>query len=45
MLAQFGTVEAIEIDPAAREIASQRLGKPVGAAPLPALTGGRARRL
>jgi len=39
MLAQFGTVEAIEIDPAAREIASQRLGKPVGAAPLPALTG------
>ncbi|SDA34724.1 class I SAM-dependent methyltransferase [Sphingomonas sp. NFR15] len=39
MLAQFGTVEAIEIDPAAREIASQRLGKPVGAAPLPTLTG------
>jgi SAM-dependent methyltransferase len=39
MLAKFGTVEAIEIDPAAREIASQRLGRPVGAAPLPALTG------
>jgi len=39
MLAQFGTVEAIEIDPAAREIASQRLGQPVGSAPLPALTG------
>jgi len=39
MLAKFGTVEAIEIDPAAREIASQRLGRPVGSAPLPALTG------
>jgi len=39
MLAKFGTVEAIEIDPAAREIASQRLGQPVGSAPLPALTG------
>ena len=39
MLAQFGTVEAIEIDPAAREIASERLGRPVGDAPLPALPG------
>jgi SAM-dependent methyltransferase len=39
MLAQFGSVDAIEIDPAARAIASQRLGKPVGDAPLPALTG------
>jgi SAM-dependent methyltransferase len=39
MLAQFGSVEAIEIDAAARAIASQRLGKPVGNAPLPALTG------
>jgi SAM-dependent methyltransferase len=39
MLAKFGRVEAIEIDPAAREIASQRLGQPVGSAPLPALTG------
>ncbi len=38
MLASFGTVDAIEIDPAARDIASQRLGKPVGAAPLPSLT-------
>jgi len=37
MLAEFGTVDAIEIDPAARGIASQRLGKPVGAAPLPGL--------
>jgi SAM-dependent methyltransferase len=39
MLGAFGTVEAIEIDPAARAIASERLGKPVGAAPLPELTG------
>ena len=39
MLGSFGTVDAIEIDPAAREIASQRLGQPVGSAPLPALTG------
>lgn len=39
MLARFGTVEAIEIDPAARAIASARLGKPVGDAPLPELTG------
>ncbi len=37
MLAAFGSVEAIEIDPAARAIASQRLGRPVGASPLPAL--------
>ena len=35
MLAGFGEIDAIEIDPAAREIASARLGKPVGAAPLP----------
>ncbi len=39
MLATFGEVDAIEIDPAAREIASERLGKPVGAAPLPELPG------
>ena len=39
MLSGFGTVEAIEIDPAARAIASQRLGRPVGDAPLPALPG------
>jgi SAM-dependent methyltransferase len=39
MLAQFGEVDAIEIDPAARAIASERLGKPVGAAPLPELPG------
>ncbi|WP_066778256.1 class I SAM-dependent methyltransferase [Sphingomonas sp. CCH5-D11] len=39
MLAQFGTVDAIEIDPAARDVAGKRLGKPVGAAPLPTLPG------
>jgi len=39
MLQQFGTVDAIEIDPAARAIASKRLGKPVGDAPLPMLPG------
>ena len=39
MLARFGEVDAIEIDPAAREIAAKRLGKPVGDAPLPELTG------
>jgi SAM-dependent methyltransferase len=39
MLAAFGSVEAIEIDPAAREIAAERLGRPVSNAPLPALPG------
>jgi SAM-dependent methyltransferase len=39
MLAEFGGIDAIEIDPAAREIASERLGKPVGGAPLPELPG------
>jgi SAM-dependent methyltransferase len=39
MLARFGTVDAIEIDPAARAIASERLGRAVGNAPLPALPG------
>ncbi|WP_267394795.1 MULTISPECIES: class I SAM-dependent methyltransferase [unclassified Sphingomonas] len=39
MLASFGEVDAIEIDPAARQIASERLGRPVGDAPLPALPG------
>src|SRR3569623_2355663 len=37
MLAAFGTVDAIEIDPAARAIASERLGKPGSASPLPLL--------
>ena len=39
MLQRFGAVDAIEIDPAAREMASRRLGKPVMASPLPALEG------
>ncbi|HEX8415705.1 MAG TPA: class I SAM-dependent methyltransferase, partial [Sphingomicrobium sp.] len=39
MLAKFGPVDAIEIDPAARAVASGRLGKPVGDAPLPELPG------
>ncbi len=39
MLARFGAVEAIEIDPAARTVAAERLGRPVGDAPLPALPG------
>lgn len=39
MLARFGRVDAIEIDPAARAIASDRLGRPVGDAPLPELPG------
>jgi SAM-dependent methyltransferase len=39
MLERFGRVDAIEIDPAAREIASKRLGRAVMEAPLPALTG------
>jgi SAM-dependent methyltransferase len=39
MLQRFGRVDAIEIDPAARAMASRRLGKPVMASPLPALEG------
>jgi SAM-dependent methyltransferase len=39
MLAAFGEIDAIEIDPAAGLIAGERLGKPVGTAPLPALPG------
>jgi SAM-dependent methyltransferase len=39
MLARFGEVDAIEIDEAARGIAAERLGKAVGAAPLPTLPG------
>jgi len=41
MLQQFGEVDAIEIDPAARAIATERLGKPAGDAPLPTLPGVR----
>jgi SAM-dependent methyltransferase len=39
MLARFGTVEAIELDPAARAMAAQRLGRPIGDARLPELAG------
>jgi SAM-dependent methyltransferase len=39
MLEGFGRVDAVEIDPAARAVASQRLGRPVGGAPLPTLDG------
>jgi len=39
MLGAFGSVEAIEVDPAARAMAEQRLGRPVSAAPLPGLAG------
>lgn len=39
MLSEFGTVSAVEVDPAAREVAEGRLGKPVLNAPLPELAG------
>ena len=39
MHGRFGTVDAIEIDDAAREVAARRLGRPVMKAPLPRLTG------
>jgi SAM-dependent methyltransferase len=39
MLGRFGHVDALEIDDAARELASTRLGRPVGNAPLPELSG------
>ncbi len=39
MLKRFGRVDAVEIDGAARAIASQRLGHAVMDAPLPQLTG------
>ena len=42
MLGAFGHVDAIEIDEAARDIASHRLGHPVMNAPLPELEGVRA---
>jgi len=38
MLSRFGTVEASELDPIARELASERLGRPVVAAALPDLS-------
>jgi SAM-dependent methyltransferase len=39
MLKQFGKVDGVEIDPAARAIASSRLGHAVKDSPLPALAG------
>jgi SAM-dependent methyltransferase len=39
MLQRFGRADGIEIDPAARGMAEQRLGRPIGTAPLPQLTG------
>ena len=39
MLGSFGHVEAIEIDPTARGVASERLGRAVGDASLPDLPG------
>lgn len=38
MLSRFGEVEASELDPVARELASERLGKPVVEAALPDLS-------
>ena len=39
MLQRFGRADGIEIDPAARDLAEQRLGRPISTAPLPELTG------
>ena len=39
MLRHFGHIDALEVDDAARDLASLRLGAEVGSAPLPALTG------
>jgi SAM-dependent methyltransferase len=39
MLGRFGRLDAVEIDPAARAVASARLGRPVHDAPLPHLAG------
>jgi 2-polyprenyl-3-methyl-5-hydroxy-6-metoxy-1,4-benzoquinol methylase len=39
MLGRFGRIDAIEVDGAARDVASRRLGRAVMNAPLPALTG------
>jgi len=38
-LGRFGRLDAVEIDPAARAVASARLGRPVHDAPLPHLLG------
>lgn len=39
MLGAFGSIDAIEIDDGAREVAEGRLGKPILTAPLPGLNG------
>ena len=39
MLGRFGRIDAIEIDDGARALASRRLGREVGTAPLPELNG------
>ena len=39
MLAQFGSVDALEVDETARALAENRLGKPIFSAPLPDLPG------
>lgn len=39
MLEWFGRIDAIEVDEEARALAARRLGRPVGAAPLPDLPG------
>jgi SAM-dependent methyltransferase len=39
MLSRFGRVDAVELDDEARALASTRLGRPVGNAPLPELPG------
>lgn len=39
MLGRFGEIDAIEVDDTARALASERLGRPVGSAPLPDLEG------
>jgi 2-polyprenyl-3-methyl-5-hydroxy-6-metoxy-1,4-benzoquinol methylase len=39
MLGEFGTVDAIELDDEAREIAQQRLGREISKSPLPELAG------
>jgi SAM-dependent methyltransferase len=39
MLGRFGTIDAVEMDDAARAVASERLGRPARMATLPALEG------
>src|SRR5215470_14597456 len=39
MLSRFGDADGIEIDADARALASRRLGRPIGDAPLPELPG------